>query len=134
MKRCMLAVLLIAVCTLGCGTAANPLVGSWRLVTMEHAAGGPAAESGAPLKVLSDSNFAFGFMMSDGSVYAGGGRYTHRNGVYTESVEYHSDPWLLGRTLEFKCVLEGDTWYHSGTFDIEGRSYRIDEVWQRVTR
>ena len=116
---------------LGCA-ASNPLVGTWALVTTENSSPDSTPAPGVPLKMLNDSHFAFGFMVPGGDVYAGGGRYAYRSGIYTETIAYHSDPFLVGRSLDFKFVLKDGTWYHTGTFDIEGRRYEVNEIWKRV--
>jgi len=133
-RRCAAAILLAAIGMLGCGSASNPLVGSWMMVPEESNPPDAAQQTGAPVKILNDTHFAFGFMMPDGGIYAGGGRYSFHDSTYTETIAYHSDPMLVGRVLDFKCILKGDKWYHSGTFDIEGRLYVINEIWQRIKK
>lgn len=128
----LVVVSIAAACLAGCVATTNPLVGSWRLVS---SGGEPVSSSvGAPppVKILSDARFAFGTMHSGGEVWAGGGRYEYANGAYTEIVEYHSLPYLVGRRVTFQCELEGDLWYHSGGADAEGNSLNVNEVWQRI--
>jgi hypothetical protein len=132
-RRCIAIMLCAALGVMGCGTASNRLVGSWRLVPEESDVPETAGQLNMPVKILNDTHFAFGFMTPDGGVYAGGGSYTYHDSTYAETIEYHSDPFLVGRVLEFKCILKGDTWYHTGSFDIEGRPYVINEVWQRMS-
>jgi hypothetical protein len=117
---------------ISCAHTSNPLVGSWRLVSRGGEPYDVQGDAEAPVKILNDARFAFGGMKSDGTVFSGGGRYEFRDSTYTEMVEYHWIPFLVGRRLTFRCLLKGDRWYHSGSFDIDGRYFNVDEVWRKI--
>jgi len=132
----LLAVLLAgAVVAAGCATAPNPLMGSW--VVESYTGERPAPNAPAPdpaqraVKILTRDRFAFGDQQGT-EMFAGGGRYEWEEGVYRETVEYHWMPDLVGKTLEFDCRLDGDLWYHTGTFRFGGRDLVIREVWRRL--
>jgi len=128
----LVCVLAATISLMGCAHTSNPLVGSWRLVP---SGGEPITEDGdaeATIKILNDNHFAFGIMTPEGECFGGGGRYEYAEGSYTEMPEYHSLPSLIGQRLTFRCELKGDLWYHSGSFDSEGRKIEVREVWKRI--
>jgi hypothetical protein len=120
------------VCLIGCAHTSNPLVGSWRLVSSDGQAVEAKSADRAPVKILNDTHFAFGFMTAQGTVYGGGGRYELSGDTFTEIATYHSYPDLIGRRLAFRCELEGDRWHHSGSFTVGANSFSVDEVWERI--
>ncbi|HUV35350.1 MAG TPA: hypothetical protein VMX58_00240 [Patescibacteria group bacterium] len=127
---CVIAVI-VSAGLLGCGHPSGKLVGSWEMVipsgtSTERFAGDP------PVKILTETHFAFGCMGPDGIMYAGGGRYTLDGDTYTETIAYHFNPKLAGRTLSFTCRLDGDRWHHSGIFEIDGERFNIEEIWRRI--
>jgi hypothetical protein len=121
-----------AVYLIGCAHASNPLIGSWRLVSSGDEV--IAVDEGArtTIKMLNDTHFAFGIMTPEKEVWAGGGRYEYSKGIYTEIIEYHSLPYLVGQRIPFRCELKGDLWYHSGRFGSGGGSIEVNEVWKRI--
>ena len=136
MKGLLVAALALGVAaySAGCGPAKYPLVGTWQMVFPAEA---PADESlgqrpGMGTKVLNQTHFAFGLVMPDGTILAGGGRYKFDGSTYTEIIEYHFNPDLVGKSINFRCILEGDKWFHSGTLESDGGRYQLNEVWQRI--
>jgi hypothetical protein len=129
MRRFVVLVVLpaLAFAVTGCGGSSNMLAGTWELI---DANGGPPETPS--IKVLNADHFAFGGQADDGSVWAGGGSYRIEDGKYIENVEYHSMPFLVGRSLMFSYRLEGDRWYHDGDFEAGGRRFHIREIWRRV--
>jgi hypothetical protein len=135
-------VLLLAVAALpitGCSHAPNPLIGAWEVVQPGVGAPEPDSSSGmmpnplVPMKILTDSYFAFGYLTPSGEVFAGGGTYTYDGrDHYTEFIRYHSLPYLVGMRIDFTCRLEGDLWYHDGTYVTQGVNGEIHEVWRRL--
>ncbi|MBN1886010.1 MAG: hypothetical protein JW876_10880 [Candidatus Krumholzibacteriota bacterium] len=115
----------------GCAHTSNPLVGTWEMV---YPAVDTTHDQLPPVKILSDTHFAFGSRGADGDLFAGGGTYVLRDGVYTELVQYHSIGFLAGRSLRFTTRIEGDLWYHRGAFDIDGRQFSVDEIWRRIEK
>lgn len=132
---CIMAVL-VSFGAMGCGHPSGKLVGAWEMELPSHGSSTDRVEEGqsvgAPVKILGESHFAFGSTGPDGRLYAGGGTYTHDGDTYTETVAYHFNPALIGRTLVFTCRIDGGRWYHSGVFDIDGERFRIEEIWHRI--
>ena len=133
-----LALLLFTSSALGQVTSpapANPLQGSWRLVSQKliypdstvNVRGTSVPPS---TKILNDTHFAFGYQTEDGEeVYAGGGRYTlEGDSLYTEHIEYHSSIPNVGQSLTFKYRVEGNRWYHTGQIG----NFVLEEVWERI--
>ena len=121
---------------LGCGHPSGKLVGAWE---MEFPSSAPTERLGAekiaggkPVKILTDTHFAFGSTGAGGMMYAGGGTYTLDGDTYTEVIEYHFNPMLIGQTVSFTCRLQGERWYHSGIFEIDGERFNIEEIWRRI--
>jgi hypothetical protein len=138
MKRSFAFVVAVLLLTgaLGCGHPSGKLVGTWKMVFPSNVSPGDPEEKEAsgkvPVKILSETHFAFGSTAPDGFMYAGGGRYTLEGDTYTEIVAYHFNPNLVGEALSFTCRLEGDRWYHSGIFEVDGEHFHIEEIWQRI--
>ena len=138
MKRSFACVMAVLLCMgmLGCGHRSGKLVGTWEMVfpsstSPDHPAEG-AATGETPVKILSETHFAFGSVGPGGRTYAGGGRYTLDGDTYTEIIAYHFNPRLVGETIAFTCRLDGDRWYHSGIFEIDGEHFHIEEIWRRI--
>ena len=112
----------------GCG-GSKSVRGTWELIYPETGNGPPVTRN---VKVVSDTHFAFGSPAADGGIFAGGGTWELSDSTYTETVRYHTLHWLVGQRLEFKYHIEDDKWYHSGTFDIGGRRFTVNEIWRRV--
>lgn len=134
MKPCrtrLAAALLIASTTLtlltACASTRHALDGAWECV--QPAPNTPAERE---VKVIADGRFAFGVASGGPLVVAGGGACAYDGHQYTETVEYHWIPALVGRTIIFDCTLEGGLWRHEASFEAGGRQFHIDEVWRRV--
>ncbi len=84
------------------------------------------------VKVLNETHCAFGQTRAAGDIFAGGGRYEAEDGLYRETVTYHTMPELVGVTIPFRFRIEGDLWYHEGEVSAGGRRFHINEVWRRV--
>ncbi len=108
--------------TLGCGTTS--LRGSWVRIDDE-------APQGQTVKILTEERFAFG-LHARNEIIAGGGRYVLDGDSYTETIEYHWMPSLVGKTVVFDCDLDGDIWHHTGKIKTGGGVLVIDEVWERI--
>lgn len=86
------------------------------------------------MKIITGSHFAWIQYDKEGDqIYAAGtGTYT-RNGdsEYTEHIKaIYPETYLLGKSIEFECTLNGHRWKHYGeTKNGEGETYAIDEYW-----
>lgn len=129
-------VLLALSMTLGCSSSSKRLVGTWEMVypASDEPEGSPSGyvRNVRPIKILNDTHFAFGISGPDGRVVGGGGGYTLEGDTYTEIIGYHWNPLLIGRTVEFKCRIDGDKWHHTARFEIQGPRFNIDEIWRRI--
>jgi hypothetical protein len=119
--------------------APNPLVGTWQLVT------GTLIEKGDTtvtdytknisfIKIINDSHFSFlqhdlkkG---KDSTVVfaAGGGRYSIRDSVYTEHLEYCTDRAWEGNYFTFKVSIKNDTLTQQGTEKVEGTGINRENI------
>ena len=62
----------------------------------------------------------------------GGGSYTARDGVYTETIEYFSrDNSRVGAHLEFRYEVKGPDWHHTG---LNSKGEPLYEIWARRSR
>ena len=83
------------------------------------------------MKILSGTRFQW--IAYDTSkktfIATGGGTYTTKNGVYTESIEFFSrDISRIGMKLEFEYSLKDGNWNHKG-FSSRGKA--ISEIWTK---
>jgi hypothetical protein len=119
---CRALIVLTLITTLGCGTAS--LQGSWVRIDDE-------APEGQTIKILTEERFAFG-LHAKNEIVAGGGRYVLGDETYTETIEYHWMPSLVGKTVVFDCDIDDDMWHHTGKIKTAGGVLVIDEVWERI--
>lgn len=124
-----LVLAVLAAVLAGCSQTPHPLVGTWELIEQE----GRPVGAPHPVKIVTESHFAFGYPDATG-VFAGGGTVDLAGDSYRETIVYHSEAFLVGRSLEFTDTVEDGLWRHSGAFDLEGSALRINEVWRRVER
>ena len=111
----------------------NKLEGAWEIVYSKYTSTDTTIErtqiENPSTKILTSTHFAFGWQSDDGKeVWSGGGRYTLDGDTYTEIIEYHSAPELVGKSISFNCRLEGDKWYNSGNL----LGYQMLEIWRRI--
>ena len=125
----MILVVAFLALAIGCGGGSKSVKGTWEMVYPESEDGSEATRN---TKLLTDTHFAFGSPSARGGIFAGGGTYTLSDSTYTEFIQYHTIPWLIGQKLEFKYLIEDGKWYHSGSFDIDGHKFTVNEVWQRA--
>ncbi|MDZ4702039.1 MAG: hypothetical protein SH809_20175 [Rhodothermales bacterium] len=120
-------------------TPTHPLVGSWEMVsqTFIHPnrveqplkMGESLPGNRKQIKLLSETRFAFGRQSADGEeITAGGGRYEIDGDMYTEIIDYHTSPPLVGTRISFTWLIEGDLWHHSGKIG----TFQLEEVYRRV--
>lgn len=131
----IIVLMLLMLMVMGCASSSHRLVGTWQRVdpATEQPLGKAVGDKPGvtPLKILNKTHFAFGNLTRDG-VWAGGGEYALAGDIYSEIIQYHSIPELVGEVVEFDCRLEGDLWYHKARFEAGGQRFNIDEVWRRV--
>lgn len=123
-----LLILLVALTLLpACASTRGALDGAWECIQPA-----PRSPEQREIKVIADGHFAFGVPSAGPQLTAGGGTCAYDGHQYTETVEYHWAPALVGRTIVFDCTLEDDLWTHKAVFEAGGQRFNIDEVWRRV--
>lgn len=84
------------------------------------------------IKILSDGYFQWIAInpAEKGFYGTGGGKYTFKNGIYTEEILFFSrDDSRVGHTLTFDGKLENrNSWHHSG---LSSKGDPIYEIWDR---
>lgn len=123
-----LLILLVALTLLpACASTRGALDGAWECIQPA-----PRTPDQREIKVVADGHFAFGVPATGPGLVAGGGTCAYDGHQYTETVEYHWVPALVGRTIVFDCTLKGGLWTHKASFEAGGQRFNIDEVWRRV--
>jgi hypothetical protein len=147
----MRSVIAIAVLNLVCALFANvalasehekvaPIEGAWRLVSANWPDGKfPGDHEGALLKIYSKHSFAFVGRTRTRSGSAqdrfGGGTFDFDGTTYSESIQYHCVPALVGETIRFHLVITGDTMTLTGPLTSSGEQalgFRLEEVYERT--
>lgn len=111
--------------------AANPIVGTWRLVSGVTIASGKTEQNSYPkdqqmIKIINDTHFAFLNHIvntpkdSSNKFDAGGGAYTLKGDQYTEHLDYYKDKAWEGKPFTFTITFSGDTLIQKGVEKVEG--------------
>ena len=112
-----------------------PLAGVWRITDrMEDGKIVPIHQTGTrkTLKILTGERFQWVAIDPGTKSFSGtgGGKYTFKDGKYTEHIEFFSrDNDRVGAKLTFDGKLEAGKWHHSG---LSSKGDKIYEVWGRV--
>ncbi|WP_300598353.1 hypothetical protein [Niabella sp.] len=116
------------------GTASSERTGVWRITGRKE--GNNLREMQlAPrrtLKFLTDDRFQWAAINIETGEFSGtgGGTYTFKNGVYTETIAFFSrDSSRVGMSLQFKDHLEDGHWIHTG---LSSKGDPIYEVWSKT--
>lgn len=113
--------------------SANPLIGTWQFVKGQYATDNGLVEAQAPqlssVKIVSDGHFNYITQRDGKFLYAGGGTYTLDKGWFIEHVKYGNVESILGKTMAFTYIVEGDLWHH--TLHENGKLVE-KEVWKRI--
>lgn len=109
------------------------LAGNWRITGREQNGQMVEMKPGArkTIKLLSGERFQWAAINTETGEFfgTGGGRYTFRDGIYTEHIEFFSrDSSRVGASLSFNGRVDGRNWHHSGK---SSRGEPIYEVWSR---
>lgn len=117
--------------------AANPIIGTWRLVSGATITKGQTQANSYPkdqqmIKIINDTHFAFlNHTMntakdSSNKFDAGGGAYTLKGDQYIEHLDYYKDKAWEGKPFNFTVTFSGDTLVQKGVEKVEGTN--IDRV------
>jgi hypothetical protein len=111
--------------------SANPLLGTWKLVTGTIVEKGDSTvtdytQGKSFLKIINETHFAFLLhdlnkgQDSTTAVFAsGGGRYSLQDSTYTEHLEYCTDRAWEGHDFPFTVTISGDTLVQRGVEKVE---------------
>lgn len=110
------------------------LAGTWRITGREN--NGQMTQipltARKTLKILSGTRFQWAAINPETREFfgTGGGTYTFKDGVYTESISFFSrDNTRVGMSLSFNGKVDGKTWHHSGK---SSKGDPISEIWSRI--
>jgi hypothetical protein len=114
-----------------------PIEGAWKLVEKRDSDTENYEKPGDGLemtKFVTGGRFVWTVVRDGRILAAAGGKYTVNKDKYTETIDYvHGDGQesLAGKTFEFTWKLDGHTWLHKGTIDVDNQTITIDEKWER---
>ena len=114
----------------------DELQGAWEIIYQEIAYPDTTLTTtqwdSPTVKIFTKKHFAFGHLMDDGELGAGGGTYSYDGKIYTEHVKYHGYALVVGKSIKFKSKLDGDKWTISGTLPGENGEVHLTEIWKRI--
>jgi hypothetical protein len=111
------------------------LAGLWKISARKQGEGiVPIHQTGTrkTVKILTGTRFQWAAINPATKEFSGtgGGRYTFKNGKYTEHIEFFSrDSSRVGASLSFDGKVQDGDWHHSG---LSSKGEPIYEVWSRV--
>lgn len=126
----LIAILLFASCETKKESTAIPLTGTWRLISAETTEKDSTFSTLNPktkmIKIINDTHFAFfnhdlnnGKDSTASVFFGGGGKYTLKDSVYTENLEYFNNrQWENGK-FEFVVKIKNDTLTQKGIEKVE---------------
>ena len=136
------SILTLAICISCNEEQTYPLEGAWELVkgeskTEDSTISYPMTPHGKHMKLLTKTHFTTVAMDTTYPHPAypsfNGGTYTLANGIYTERLEYLSEPSGLGSIAYFKIKIEDDKFFISpANEDGEEEEYGYFEEWKRA--
>jgi hypothetical protein len=106
-----------------------PLTGTWRLISAETTEKDSSFSTFNPktkmIKIINDSHFAFfNHDLNNGKdstavFFGGGGKYTLKDSVYTENLEYFNNRQWENNKFEFVVNIKNDTLIQKGIEKLE---------------
>ena len=109
------------------------LSGNWRLASREQNGKMVPMTTGSrkTIKVMSATRFQWAAINTETGEFfgTGGGRYSLKDGKYTEMIEFFSrDSSRVGMSLVFNALIDGSEWMHSGK---SSKGDPLKEIWLR---
>jgi hypothetical protein len=110
------------------------LDGQWLFAMRGPDEGQDRREGSSPrktLKFLIDGHFQWIAYNTDTMEFfgTGGGRYSAKDGIYTENIDYFSrDDARVGASLEFEYRIDGSDWHHTGK---NSKGEPLYEIWAK---
>lgn len=135
----ILAFALVAIAFLSASHEENPMIGTWTMKSGVYL-GPDGRTSSAPtnskqMKVINNTHFTTLWQNTDTYQNMGfnGGRYTYKNGVYSEYLDYFSITNRLGDTAYYKVDIKDNTLSISAC-DANGEVSETGyfQVWERI--
>ncbi len=126
----VIAILLFASCETKKESTTLPLTGTWRLISAETTEKDSTFSTFNPktkmIKIINDTHFAFfnhdlnnGKDSTTAVFFGGGGKYTLKDSIYTENLEYFNNrQWENGK-FEFVVKIKNDTLTQKGIEKVE---------------
>ncbi len=119
--------------------AANPVVGTWQLITGTLIEKGDTTvtdytENISFIKIINDSHFSFlqhdlkKGKDSTAVFAAGGGSYSIQDSIYTEHLEYCTDRAWEGNDFTFTLSIKNDTLTQRGLEKVEGTGINRENI------
>ena len=124
-----IAFVLLVSCESKKETTAIPLTGTWRLISAETTEKDSTFSTFNPktkmIKIINDTHFAFfNHDLNNGKdstavFFGGGGKYTLKDSIYTENLEFFNNrQWENGK-FEFTVKIKNDTLTQKGIEKVE---------------
>jgi len=110
------------------------LIGTWELASYKYTLSDTVITGTnanfTSIKIITPKFFVYvgQTMPSKEFKRAGAGRYIVKGEVLQELMMFSSIQNMLGKTYQYKCVVNGDSWYHSGQIN----DIFIEEIWKKV--
>ena len=126
-----ISILIVTLTIIACNSnkEQNQIEGTWRLVSATATQKDSTFSTFNPktkmIKILNDSHFAFfNHDLNNGKdstavFFGGGGKYTLKDSVYTESLEYFNNRAWENNTFEFVIKIKNDTLIQKGVEKVE---------------
>ena len=132
MKKAISILILILIITISaCNSEKkNPIEGTWRLISAEttekDSTFSTFNKNAKMIKIINDSHFAFlnhdlknGKDSTTALYFAGGGKYTLKDSIYTENLEYFNNRNWENNKFEFVVKVQNDTLIQKGIEKVE---------------
>jgi hypothetical protein len=125
----LIAILFFASCETKKESNAIPIIGTWRLISAETTEKDSTFSTFNPktkmIKIINDTHFAFfNHDLNNGKdsaavFFGGGGKYSLKDSIYTEDLEYFNNrQWENGK-FEFIVKIKNDTLTQKGIEKVE---------------
>lgn len=133
MQKTLACLLCVILSLFPAALSANPLEGSWRLVSGQLIDDETITDYDEAqiksIKVIAGNHFSFVSHKGDSFYASAAGRVVVDGDSYSEVPQYASYPPLIGKTFSFTFELDGDVWRKERYEN--GKLVEV-EVWQRL--
>ncbi|KAF2517232.1 hypothetical protein [Flavobacterium foetidum] len=130
MKKAISVLILISTISACNSEKKNPIIGTWRLVSAEttdkDSTFSTFNANTKMIKIINETHFAFlnhdlknGKDSTTALYFAGGGKYTLKDSIYTENLEYFNNRDWENNKFEFIVKVQNDTLIQKGIEKVE---------------